>query len=94
MATDAEREHATDVMALMVDRMQQYEQHLADVRAGRIDKSEFRRRAVITGIVQQMDGVWIFDLANTRWVYYDGVELRPVRDERSARPSKARRPEG
>ena len=90
MATDPVREHAADVMAVMVDRMQQYEQLLADLRAGRIDRPAFRRKAVITGIVQQMDGVWIFDLANTRGVYYDGVELRPVRDEQATPVSKRR----
>jgi hypothetical protein len=94
MATDPAREHAADVMAVMVERMQQYERLLADLRAGRIERPEFRRKAVVTGIVQQMDGVWIFDLANTRWVYYDGVELRPVRDEQATRAPKPRRPRG
>jgi hypothetical protein len=84
MATDAARERATEVMGVLVERMERYDQLLDDLRNGRIDGRDFRRQAVITGIVQQIDGVWIFDLANMRWVYYDGVELSPVPSDPAA----------
>jgi hypothetical protein len=84
MATDPARERAVEVMSVLMDRMQQYHQLLADLRGGAIDGREFRRRAVITGTVQQIDGLWVFDLPNMRWVYYDGVELWPVPAEEAA----------
>ena len=89
--TDPRREQAAEVLAVMVERMQRYEELLGDLRAGRIDRPAFRRQAVTTGLVVERDGAWIFDLANSRWVYYDGVELTPVREGPPSQPRKRRR---
>ena len=90
MATDSTREQAAEVLAVMVERMQRYEQLIDDLREGRIEPAAFRRQAVTTGLILERDGAWIFDVPNTRWLHYDGVELKPV-EGTSARPSSARR---
>ena len=91
MAMDPTHEQAAEVYAVLVERMQRYEQLLADLREGRIDRPAFRRQAVTAGLVVERDGAWIFDLARTRWVYYDGVELLPVGQD-PAKPARKVRP--
>jgi hypothetical protein len=78
MVDEAMRQEAGAALAVLEERMVRYDQLLTDLREGRIDQDAFRRRAVSAGLVVERDGAWIFDLANTRWLYYDGVELQSV----------------
>ena len=51
--------------------------HLQQLQEGTLDMADFRRLAVRSGIVEQDGTAWILDLANGRWMIYDGIGLVP-----------------
>jgi hypothetical protein len=68
----------SDMQALVVRldaALKEYQQVVTDAEGQRIDKIEFRRRALRAGMIESDDEVWLLDIQNGRWCRYDGFAV-------------------
>jgi hypothetical protein len=62
----------------MTKAQEAYSALLADLQAGRIDETTFRRGVMANCVIARDDELWLMDSRNGRWLYYDGVEVRDL----------------